>query len=294
MWNIPSAVSNILIFNTVIKLNSIKPGLVSGTYDCYSLLKWMGGRPFRSMPQITPKTYIDRIKALNKNDIGCYHVYTNQEIQKKDLNDYWPNFFLEHSHNELNGVICSNPILVEYIRKNFPKFKILGSSIHQQKTLDRLKELQSIYDILIIPPDINKKIDIIGQLDTSKIEIMVSEGCTPNCPSKKRHYQLTDRWNMTHDIDDFTKIIDFYREQKTCNVIRKTTNNLYINKKELDVFKQMGVNLFKLQERDLPYIILNNIMRFVIIYSDYNLIDKYKLFNCIPMRGKIFKKFLFD
>lgn len=286
MWNIGGAINQKNIFRIILRLNQIKPGLVSSTFDSYNILRWMGGRPFLNVPRMSPNEFIQKILYLNKQGIGTFHVFSNFYITEKDLEDPDGNYFLETTHDPLNGIVCTSPIFVKYLRKNYPLFKILGSCTLEEKTVDNLKRSQDIYDILIIPPSLNRKYKIIEQLDTHRIEIMVNESCYADCKVRELHYSLINKWNISHALKDLQNYYDFFHGNPlTCYNRNKVTKNplaLFLKKTEIDRYVNMGVQLFKLQERYDELRTIEAICKFVIHFSNESLKTKYKMLKIIP------------
>ncbi|MBD3287405.1 hypothetical protein GF337_01260 [candidate division KSB1 bacterium] len=288
MWNIGGGINYNHLARISIGLNKIQPGLVTSIYDCYNILKWMGGRPFLHVPKMTPDDYIKRVKNLNSKGIGYFHVFSNFHITDVDLDDPDCNYFLQETHDAMNGVICTSPKLIKYLRDNYPLFKIMGSCTIMERRLENLKKLQELYDILIIPPSLNKSYKLIEKLDTSRIEIMVSESCYADCKVRRMHYSLINKWNISHDLKDLQNFYDFfYRNPNTCfnrNKKQKNPMALFMKKKQIRRFLDMGVNLFKLQERYDELRTIDNIIRFVIFYSDESMERKYRMLRLIPRK----------
>lgn len=295
MWNIGGAINHEKLFKIVKSINKVNPQLISGVYDCYELLRWNGGRPFNTN-RLRPEFFFNRIEELNKLNISFFHTFTNNNISKSDLDDKWANAYLERTHQSINGVICNSLILVDYLRSKYPKFKILGSCTILESNIENLKTLQGIYDVLILPPHLNRRTEIVDNLDLSKLEVMVSETCYVNCKVRKLHYQLINKWNYTHDPDDYFRLIDFcFNNPGSCMAKKMDEkgkkNELFSTKEEIEVFKNKGVKLFKLQDRAFPQVAISNIIRFIILYSNENIINKIKLLNSLNIgKYELFKK----
>jgi collagenase-like PrtC family protease len=296
MWNIGGAINHLSVFETVKKIHHINRYLISGVYDCFDILKWNGGRPFFTR-YMHHQVFIARIKELNSLGISFYHTFTNTNITEEDLNDDWANYFLEQTYHSMNGVICNSPILVKYLRAKFPDYKILGSCTILENRLEMLKSLQDVYDILIIPPYLNKSWEILDKIDLTKVEILPSELCLKDCKVRRLHYDLINKWNYTHEVSDYSELMEFYLRNPNSCVVRKRKekvkdNELFLSKKDIDIFRNKGVPLFKLQDRIYPSYTINNIVKFVIWYSDESVVDKSKLLNVIPMTREEINKIL--
>lgn len=82
-------------------------------------------------------------------------------------------------------------LLEDYIRKNYPKYKITSS------TCKRITEPQLLYDeinkdyhIVVVDYDMNNKFDILEKIPCKeKCEILVNACCEPSCKKRSAHYR---------------------------------------------------------------------------------------------------------
>jgi collagenase-like PrtC family protease len=287
MWNVAGAVNDTKIRDILIRLNEIKPNLITSTFDCYEPLIWQGGRAFQGIPKITAEEFIDRVKVLNKNNIGVYYTFNNLFVKEEHLDDKWGNYFLKESCNKLNGVVCGSGVLAKYIRKKYPGLKLIGSCSIMEHKADHLKKLQELYDILVLPNDLNNSHDIIGQLDASRLEVLVSLACIPDCQMKKYHYALNSKWNINRNMEDLIAIQEFQTNENACWNRRKKEKKLgstAMTKKQIDKLKELGVKFFKIQERGHYHTTILNLFRYVIWFSNEPWHIKYKMFRCLPQK----------
>ncbi len=285
MWNIAGGVISKKLRNIFYSLNDISPGLVSATFDSYDLLPWNGGRKFFRIPPISPQEFVENTIELNEKGISTFFAFNNQLITEQDLDNKWGNYILEQTHNGMNAVICGNELFANFIKKTYPAHKTIGSCSIMKKQLDVLKNLQEFYDILVLPTDLNRDLSLVKELDLSKLEILVSLACLTNCSIKKQHYTLINKWNKSHSIDDLINLHEFVKHPESCWMKRKTQPNLgsnILNKKEINNLINLGVGLFKIQERGDYTATLINIYTFVISYGNFPLKQKLELYKCLP------------
>jgi len=95
------------------------------------------------------------------------------------------------ANNGLNEAIVVSPLLEDYIRKNYPKYKITSSTCKRLNEPELLEaELERDYHIVVVDYDLNNKFDILEKLpNKDKCEILVNACCLPNCPRRSLHYQ---------------------------------------------------------------------------------------------------------
>lgn len=95
------------------------------------------------------------------------------------------------ANNGLNEVIVMSPILEDYIRKNYPKYKLTSSTCKRITDPDTLcNEIDKDYHIVVVDYDFNNKFDILEKIpNKEKCEILVNACCEPECQRRSAHYR---------------------------------------------------------------------------------------------------------
>ena len=162
---------------------------IASFYGVFPPCLWNGGR---SQGGNTDKNYMKAvIKAFNERGIPLRYTFTNLMLEKKHLSDERCNMMLNLSNNGLNEAIIASPILEDYLRRNYPKFKLTSSTCKRLNTEELLlAELEKDYHIVVIDYDFNNKFDILEKLPRKKdIEFLVNACCEPECPGRLQHYK---------------------------------------------------------------------------------------------------------
>ena len=71
------------------------------------------------------------MKEFNSRGIPLRFTFTNPLIEEKHLSDKVCNDILKMADNGMNEVIVMSPILEQYIRENYPGYKITSSTCKQ-------------------------------------------------------------------------------------------------------------------------------------------------------------------
>lgn len=162
---------------------------IASFYGTFPQSLWNGGR---SIPGICDKSYVKMVvREFNKLQIPLRFTFTNPVITEEHLNDDFCNFILRTADNGINGVIVVSPILEEYIRTKYPRYKITSSTCKRITDIDNLNnETNKNYDIVVLDYDLNNKFDILEKVQNKEIcEILVNACCRPNCPNRVDHYR---------------------------------------------------------------------------------------------------------
>ena len=161
---------------------------IASVYGAFPQSIWNGGR---TQEGLCDKRYIKMVlKAFNDKGIPVRFTFTNPALEKKHLNDKFCNMILSLADNGLNEVIVVSPLLEDYIRRNFPGFKLTSSTCKRLDDGERLAaELEKDYHIVVVDYDLNNKFDILEKLPhKDKCEFLVNSNCRPACPDRAQHY----------------------------------------------------------------------------------------------------------
>lgn len=153
-----------------------------------------GGRP-SNYDQCSSKFIRNVIRSINAQGIMLRYTYTNMILTEKELSDPYCNFCLREAHSEKNGVIVFSPLLEEYIRKNYPKYKITSSTCKELHTVEAVNaELEKDYHMVVLDYNFNNKFDELEKINHhDRCEILVNSLCIPECPRRGAHYQNVAR-----------------------------------------------------------------------------------------------------
>ena len=162
---------------------------IASVYGVFPPSIWNGGR---TQGGTCERTFVRSVvKAFNDRGIPVRFTFTNPAIEKKHLNDDFCNMVMNIANNGLNEAIVVSPILEDYIRKNYPKYKLTSSTCKRLDSLEALsEELERDYHIVVVDYDLNNKFDILEKVPhKDKCEMLVNACCEPNCKRRSAHYR---------------------------------------------------------------------------------------------------------
>lgn len=240
-------------------------GISFTVYDQHFGMKWAGGRPhaFGGAGQ-TKETFARLVEEYNRRGIQFNLVFSNLFIEEQHLGDKRCNWMLEHCCRPGNGVIIASHVLAQYVRENFPEYRIVHSLTHFNKDPAYYYEHSDLYDVFVLPPHLNYRApllkEMLEKLGPEKIEVLVNETCFRECNIRQEHYDLIskacleDDWDLWEDLtngycqrahaDRFLKVDD----PKNVNRIK----NFTLSQEEVNGLKALGIQNFKLANRQVP------------------------------------------
>ncbi len=162
---------------------------------------WNGGR---SSFGISPKSDIEKIiSSYNNRGIPARFTWTNSLLEEKHVHDTYCNLIMKVADNGMNQVLVNRDCLEEYLRKEYPNYKVISSTTKRMTNLEDLeKELQKDYHLVVLDYDLNHDEQVLKKLEpyADKIEILVNEICYPRCPIRANHYEDESRAQLEYDV----------------------------------------------------------------------------------------------
>lgn len=231
---------------------------IASFFGEFPLSLWNGGR--LSLGDQCDSGFIQAVvKNINNCGIPVRYTYTNPLITEEDLADPYCNFCMKVADNGMNEVMVFSPILEEYIRKNYPGFKINSSTCKEIKDWEQLnEELKKDYHMVVLDYNLNDKLDMLEKIENKdKVELLVNAVCVPACPRRAQHYQnigknqrtiLENRKNPTQKPKPIEGWQCEYGDTNSIYTIQDY--NTYISPEKIwDIYVPMGFSNFKIEGR---------------------------------------------
>lgn len=226
---------------------------------------WNGGR---TVPAIANPQFSKRVmEEYNKRGIPLRFTFTNPHITEKHLNDPVCNDILKMADNGLNQVIVMSPILEQYIRENYPNYKITSSTCKQIRDMDGVNaELDKDYCLVVLDYNWNNKFDELEKIkDKGRCEILINACCQPNCQRRGEHYSTIGKLQIERCIAarstlqiNRDNIIeeDFPCKYMANSIYDITDYSTYVSPEDIEnKYVPMGFKHFKIEGRtttDIP------------------------------------------
>lgn len=186
-----------------------------------------GGRIF-TRPELTPYDVHEMYYA----GIGVRLPLTNHYVSEQEYDDAKP--LLEKYHRDGNAAIVTNDNLAEWIRRDFPGYRIEASVIKNLNTYARVNSALDLYDTVVLPMELNEETEFLSGLPSKdRITLFANAGCALTCPSKICYVSIS-KHNKTGD------------GEFKCSQPLKHRDMLGMIDFDLEPLKQLGFNRFKL------------------------------------------------
>lgn len=176
---------------------------IASSYGCFPPAAWNGGRTVVGAVRREMIDYI--IRQYNSRNIPIRYTFTNPLVAERHLSDPFCNMIAKIAENGLNEIIVNVPVLEEYIRKTYPLYPLISSTVKQLEDRDALlNELEKDYKLVVLDYNWNNRFD---ELDTlphkDKIEILINPYCTPHCKRRRKHYEYLGELQFRFNLQVF-------------------------------------------------------------------------------------------
>ncbi len=212
---------------------------------------WNGGRTVLGS---TTRPEIERIvETYNSRGIPVRFTWTNSLIEEMHVRDTYCNMIMKVADNGMNQVLVNRPVLEEYIRKEYPGYRLISSTTKRILDVEEIRrETGKDYFLVVLDYDLNKDEKVLKDLEpvADKMEILVNEICYPNCPKRLEHYRDESRLQLEYDTrSDFRcpNKIEERRNFKEC-----MTRPAFLSNEDIEKYARRGYVNFKIVGRGLP------------------------------------------
>ncbi len=168
---------------------------IASCFGCFAPALWNGGR---TVGGTTPSGQIEAtIEGFNSRGVPIRYTFTNPTLTEEDLKDVFCNRICRLAENGLNEIIVNAPFLEEYVRRKYPKYPLVSSTVKQIEDYDELmKEFEKDYKLVVLDYNWNndfEKLEKIPRELRARCEILINPYCTPHCQRRREHYQVLGR-----------------------------------------------------------------------------------------------------
>lgn len=223
---------------------------IGSVYGTFPGAIWNGGR---AVFGIASKTDIQKIlQAYNSKGVPVRFTWTNSLLEEKHLSDTYCNLIMRLADNGLNQVLANTPVLEQYLRKEYPGFKVISSTTKRMLDPGILEqELSRDYFLVVLDYDLNHNEEVLKRIEpyAGKVEILVDEICQPGCKMREFHYREESRIQLEYDRDSRFQCPTSLPGKSFAECQKRPA---FLSNTEIASYAERGFVNFKLVGRGLP------------------------------------------
>lgn len=236
---------------------------IASCYGCFAPALWNGGRTVDG--RSTNDRIANTISEFNSRGVPIRYTFTNPTLTPEDMSDEFCNKICRAAENGFNEIIVNKDFLEEYIRKNYPKFPLISSTVKQIEDLDTLlKEFEKDYKLVVLDYNWNNDFERLAMIPEelrARCEILINPYCTPHCKRRAEHYRVLGESQRavanapTVPIpgapNPMQKAIDFSCANTELNFYETQKFPTFVGLDGIKKYLEMGFNNFKIEGRTL-------------------------------------------
>lgn len=270
---------------------------IASVFGAFPPSLWNGGR--NTVGVVDDEIIKQVTKAFNSRGVPLRFTFTNPLIEEKHLGDPFCNKVMRMCDNGLNEVIVLSPILEEYIRKNYPSYKITSSTCKEIRNAGELSaELEKDYYYVVLDYNWNNNFEFLETLPhKEKCELLINACCVPNCPRRGEHYRSIGETQIKYAeymktppmMRKPTHFEDFKCPSMLRHIYQITDLPTHISPDAIvEKYVPMGFNQFKIEGRTVPDIALAENYIYYMIKPEYKDTARLELLGTLTQKTKYF------
>lgn len=223
---------------------------IGSVYGTFPGAIWNGGR---AVFGITNKHDMESIlKVYNDKGVPVRFTWTNSLIEEKHLQDTYCNLIMRLANNGMNQVLVNTQVLEDYVRREYPDFKLISSTTKRIVDEATLKEeLDKDYHLVVLDYDLNHDEEVLKSIQpyADRVEILVNEVCYPGCSKRTEHYMQQSQMQLEYDIRSPFPCPNRSTERKFSECMDRPA---FISKEQIADYVDKGFVNFKIVGRGMP------------------------------------------
>lgn len=232
---------------------------------------WGGGR----LGEGNQNSY-EVLSLMNQYHISSRLTFSNSLLQEKHLqykrcNDLCTLF--EKSEVQ-SGIIIHSDLLLEYLKKKYPRFYFVSSTTKVLTKFGELVDELKKDDFLYVVPDfrLNKvqQLENLLQKDKDKVEFLCNECCFIGCLERKKCYETVSRQNLGEDCLDH--VCKAPNSQEGYRFSKAMQNSSFISVEDIqNNYLPKGFSQFKIEGRSLGSALVLEFLLYYMVKPEYQI-----------------------
>lgn len=234
-------------------------------YEVYGKLKEDiigGGRPYNLLKNLNKATFEEHVKKVRAAGINFNYLLNGACLSNFEQSSKWQQEVIEFLNYlkdvGVNALTVTNPHLLILIKKNYDCFVVRISTFANIDSIFKAKYWEDLgADILCLDFRINRDFKLLKEIQenlvTTKIELLATNSCLKDCPIMNTH---------TNSLAHASNIIDNdYKYEDWClhncqsyqlNHLEEYIKSPWIRPEDIKYYEEIGIEYFKITERDFP------------------------------------------
>ena len=220
----------------------------------------------------------DALALMQKYGISARLTFSNSLLRKEHLSDKRCNtlcaLFSESSRVQ-NGVIIHSDLLLDYLKKNYPKLYFISSTTKVMTDFEAFRHEVERDDFRYVVTDfrLNKQmdqLDTLTQIQKDKVEFLCNECCWFGCKDRRNCYEAVSRRNLGVNAPEHH--CKAPASEQGYRFSKAMTNPGFIGIDDIqNIYIPMGFSNFKIEGRGLGSALVLEFLLYYMTKPEYQL-----------------------
>jgi collagenase-like PrtC family protease len=155
----------------------------------------------------------------------------------------------------VEGTVLSNPYLIAFAHKRFPRLKIAVSTAAAIDSVDKALFFEGQgASVLYLPEYINRDFPLLHQIRKrvrAEIVLLANVGCLLHCPIRQYHINLVSHSSESLELGTYVDYPLMWCTQEKARDAGQMLKSPWIRPEDLAVYEDLGIDGFKLGGREM-------------------------------------------
>lgn len=255
-WHLPGFYTCRLLNQVILNMMKDYPDAfrrgyrIGSVYGTFPGAIWNGGRTIMGiLDQAAIKSVLEQ---YNSRGVPVRFTWTNSVLEEKHVYDTYCNLIMRLADNGLNQVLVNSSVLEDYIRREYPGYKLISSTTKRLTKLNQLQaEMEKDYYLVVLDYDLNHNAKVLKSLEpkAGKVEILVNEICVPDCKLRTQHYLHQSRRQLDYDMSSPFVCPNRTGEAGFQDCMKRPA---FLSNEQIEEYADRGFVNFKIVGRGMP------------------------------------------
>jgi collagenase-like PrtC family protease len=155
----------------------------------------------------------------------------------------------------VEGVVLSNPYLIAFAQKRFPRLRIAVSTATAIDSVDKAQFFEGQgASVLYLPEYVNRDFPLLAQIKKrtrAEIVLLSNVGCLLHCPIRQYHINLVSHSNESHELGTYVDYPLMWCSKEKARDAGQMLKAPWIRPEDLGAYEEIGIDQFKLAGREM-------------------------------------------
>jgi collagenase-like PrtC family protease len=217
------------------------------------------GRPPYRLPQVEPDAFEQHVNRALQLGLRFNYVMNAPNFGGRENDPAWlqeVSALLEYlARCGVSGVTISHPALLQFVKREFPDFRINVSVIAGVDTVAAARKFEDMeVDVINLNPfTINRDFDSLRAIREAvrcELELYANIPCLDHCLRRDAHYQYSGRASQTTGEDEVTEDPFLMRcSHAFLSEPMEFLRSPFIRPEDVSAYREVGIDVIKLSDR---------------------------------------------